>query len=144
MSSEIRLYGITGLYEQDKQGNFCFGGYFKHDSGTGQIFDGQLIDHHGSSKINGRMSEQELVFRKSYLGHKIDYEFRLGNNGLWLGEWKWPRRKRQGKAGCIVSRCGFDSGGLAEALLRQGTMAINVDAWARFIRDADGQKMRVE
>ncbi|MBS3075278.1 hypothetical protein J4429_02345 [Candidatus Pacearchaeota archaeon] len=75
--SEIRLYKITGLYEQDKQGNFCFGGYFKHDSKSGCIFDGELADYHCSSRIVGHMFDERLSFSKVYPSHKTDYKFRL-------------------------------------------------------------------
>ena len=86
-----RIYSISGLMIEPKDGINPFGGFFvlmsQGSLSEGEIH-GKLIDRWGDSRIDGCMNDSGLLaFDKSYSNMIWKYNFSKQGN-VWIGEYK--------------------------------------------------------
>jgi len=105
---DSKLYSLTGWFTQPEgYGNqpFAFGGYFKYDTESKWLGNGQLADLWGESEIEGIMKDDLLSFIKLYSERgrlPVDYNFKRNDKGLWVGSWRGSDAG-EGETGCAIS-----------------------------------------
>jgi len=138
---KIHFYGLSGWHTQpvpvrDQGGEevfsaICFGGYLKYDPIDGTL-GGELVDVGGRSRIEGKMSEEELVLVKLYprTGTRVNFKFERDEEGMWGG--KYQSVSVDGVATASgFARC------QTTLLEREAFHLLSGDGQARYVRQGD-------
>ncbi len=98
INRENSVRGISGFFYtcNPSRESFPFRGNISFSEKT--IFEGNLMDKWGSSKIKGILEEKRLNFTKVYSGknYLLDYSFEKGKSGFFKGIYRYKEYPHSG------------------------------------------------